>query len=109
MPSGGHNALSPEALKVRGTYRRDRHAPAIRRAKRLPVTQTREIATSWPPFHLTSVSDEEIQLGVGQEYIDFIAAHCRVTMDSVAAKAGEPLVLRRWQQELVRRLFARRN
>ncbi len=109
MPSGGHNVVSVLEHKRRGTFRSDRHEPRQLRLRRLKASATKEIAQSWPPAHLTGVSAREIAAGTGAEYIQFISDHCRVTMDSVAARAGEPLVLRRWQQELVLRLFARRD
>src|SRR6266849_132220 len=109
MPSGGHNVVSVPEHKRRGTFRSDRHEPRQLRLRRLKASATKEIAQSWPPAHLTGVSAREIAAGTGAEYIQFISDHCRVTMDSVAARAGEPLVLRRWQQELVLRLFARRD
>jgi phage terminase large subunit-like protein len=37
---------------------------------------------------------------------DFIEAYGRITKDSVAGKAGNPLVLRDWQRSLVEHLFA---
>src|ERR1051326_2373856 len=109
MPRGGHNRLSVEEHKRRGTHRRDRHAPPAKQPRALKPTQTREIAESWPPRRLTDVPTSEILAGDGQKYIDFISQHCKVTMDSISARAGEPLALRRWQQELVLRLFARRG
>lgn len=46
--------------------------------------------------------------GDGQDYADFIEAMCRVTKDSIAAPAGDPIHLRTWQRDLIGHLFARR-
>ncbi len=55
---------------------------------------------SWPPRWLTPVSETEIANGDGPLYSQFAEAVCRVTKDSIAAPAGELLVLRDWQKEL---------
>ena len=60
----------------------------------------------WPPKYLSSVSDDEYARSRGDEVIDFAEALCKITKDSVAGSAGEPLVLRDWQKELTRNLFA---
>lgn len=60
----------------------------------------------WPPKYLSSVSDDEYAHSRGDEVIDFAEALCKITKDSVAGSAGEPLVLRDWQKELTRNLFA---
>lgn len=60
----------------------------------------------WPPKYLSSVSDDEYANSRGDEVIDFAEALCKITKDSVAGSAGEPLVLRDWQKELTRNLFA---
>ena len=41
----------------------------------------------------------------GDKVIEFIETYCRITKDSVAGKAGELLVLRDWQQNLLNRLY----
>jgi phage terminase large subunit-like protein len=61
----------------------------------------------WPPRWLTPVPDEAIRAGDGADVADFIEATCRVTMDSIAAPYGTPLVLRHFQTKLIERLFAR--
>ena len=63
--------------------------------------------SSWPPKWLTPISEEAIERGRQMEpVVDFIEAYGRITKDSVAGKAGNPLVLREWQKTLVEHLFA---
>ncbi len=62
---------------------------------------------SWPPAWLTPVPEKAIELGREMEpVVNFIEAFGIVTKDSVAGKAGSPLVLREWQKSLVEHLFA---
>ena len=61
---------------------------------------------SWPPRYLTPVAKSEITKGEGQLVIDFAERFAIITKDSVAGKAGTPLVLRPWQKELIRHVFA---
>src|SRR6266508_4284846 len=109
--TAGRPAKPIELHKLHGTFRKDRHArkEAPRRPRMPKASPMREMASSWPPFRLTAVSQVEIEGGDGAKYIEFIAKHCRLTNESVAGKVGEPLVLRRWQRDLVLRLFARRE
>lgn len=65
-------------------------------------------AEGWPPRWLTKVPAADVRRGDGAHAVEFIEALCRVTKDSVAAKAGEPLMLRPWQQHLIQHLLARR-
>jgi phage terminase large subunit-like protein len=65
--------------------------------------------SSWPPRWLTPVSDAEIAAGDGPLYSQFAEAVCRVTKDSIAAPAGELLVLRPWQKELLNHALARKE
>jgi phage terminase large subunit-like protein len=60
----------------------------------------------WPPQWLTPVTPESIAIGEGQLVIDFIEAFGVITKDSVAGKQGSPLVLRDWQKELIRNIYA---
>lgn len=46
--------------------------------------------------------------GDGDLYADLIDATCRITRDSVAGGVGQMLVMRQWQRQLLRRVFARR-
>jgi phage terminase large subunit-like protein len=62
---------------------------------------------SWPPRWLTPVPVEAIERGRVEEPVaDFISAYGRITKDSVAGRAGGPLVLRDWQRSLLEHLFA---
>ena len=62
---------------------------------------------SWPPRWLTPISEEAIQRGRDNEPVaEFIDMFGIITKDSVAGKAGTPLILRPWQQSLVEHLFA---
>lgn len=65
--------------------------------------------TAWPPRWLTPVDDEALARGDGDDYATFIEAVCRITKDSVGGSAGELLILRDWQRELLRHLLARRE
>ena len=60
----------------------------------------------WPPRWLTQVPQTELDNGEGDVVIDFAEAFGIVTKDSMAGKAGSPLELRDWQQELIRHVFA---
>lgn len=62
----------------------------------------------WPPRYLSKVPAADTKRGRGDDVIDFIEALCVVVKDSVAGPAGSPLVLRDWQKELTRRLYAAR-
>jgi phage terminase large subunit-like protein len=63
--------------------------------------------SSWPPRWLTPVPVEAIERGRVEEPVaDFISAYGRITKDSVAGRAGGPLVLRDWQRSLLEHLFA---
>ena len=62
---------------------------------------------SWPPKWLTPVPVESIARGIVEEpVVDFVEAYGKITKDSVAGKAGSPLVLRDWQRALLEHLFA---
>jgi phage terminase large subunit-like protein len=56
---------------------------------------------------LTPVSDEAIEAGDGEFAIEFAEAFGTIGKDGIAGRVGESLVLRSWQKELVRRIFAR--
>ena len=61
---------------------------------------------AWPPRWLTPVAQENIDAGQGHLVIDFAEKYGIITKDSVAGTSGSPLVLREWQKELVRNVFA---
>ena len=60
----------------------------------------------FPPSYLTKVPLADYKRSRGDNVIDFAEALCKITKDSVAGNAGEPLVFRDWQKELTRNLFA---
>ena len=60
----------------------------------------------WPPQWLTPVPQSELDNGEGEVIADFAEAFGIITKDSIAGKTGEPLVLRDWQRELMRYVFA---
>jgi phage terminase large subunit-like protein len=64
---------------------------------------------AWPPKWLTPVSVEDQERGDGNLYVKFAEAVCRVTKDSVAASAGELMILRDWQKELLMHVLARKE
>jgi len=55
---------------------------------------------------LTPVPDEALENGQGELVIQFAEAFGTITKDSVAGKTGEQMVLRDWQKELIRNVFA---
>lgn len=61
----------------------------------------------WPPRWLTPVPEEAIERGIVEEpVIPFIEDFGIVTKDSVAGKAGSPLILRDWQKKLLENVYA---
>ena len=62
----------------------------------------------WPPRYLTATTAAERARGDGDDVIEFIESFCRVTKQSFAAPAGEPIVLRPWQKILLQSVYARR-
>lgn len=60
----------------------------------------------WPPTWLTAIDDESLANGKGELAIEFVEAFGIITKDSIAGNAGTPLVLRDWQKELIRHLYA---
>ena len=61
----------------------------------------------FPPQLLTPVSQEAIERGDGDFVIRFADAFATITKDSVAGKSGTKLILREWQKDLLRHIFAR--
>jgi phage terminase large subunit-like protein len=55
---------------------------------------------------LTPVPQTDLDNGEGEVAIDFAEVFGIVTKDSIAGKAGAPLVLRDWQKDLMRHVFA---
>lgn len=58
------------------------------------------------PRWLTHVPPADLKRSRGDHVIDFAEALCKITKDSIAGSAGEPMVFRQWQKDLTRRLFA---
>jgi phage terminase large subunit-like protein len=61
---------------------------------------------AWPPKYLSPVAPADLKRTRGDEVIDFAEALCRITEDGIAGNTGDALVLRPWQKELTRYLFA---
>jgi len=59
------------------------------------------------PLFLTDVGPADIARGDGDEFLNF-TQFLRVTKDSVGGFAGEPMVMRPWQSDMIRRLLARK-
>jgi phage terminase large subunit-like protein len=62
---------------------------------------------SWPPRWLTPVDDESLGRSDGDYAADFAELFGTIGKDGVAGRAGDALVLRSWQRELLRYLYAR--
>ena len=62
----------------------------------------------WPPLYLSPVPKADIERGDGDEIIAGLETFCTVSRDGFAGPGGSPMVLRDWQKELIRPLFARR-
>ena len=83
---------------VSATLKKGRRlATKPRKAKAIP---------GWPPQHLTPVPKEDLARSRGGGVVDFGEALCRIVKDSVAGSAGDPMVFRDWQKELLRHVFA---
>lgn len=67
----------------------------------------RRLMDSWPPLYLTPVAPDALELSDGKWAGAFAEAFGSIGKDGVAGRAGEPLVLRGWQKELLRHLYAR--
>lgn len=65
------------------------------------------IANAWPPAWITPVPEPAILAGKGDSVIEFADLFGIITKDSIAGRAGSPLVLREWQKDLLRHVFAR--
>ncbi len=62
---------------------------------------------SWPPALLTPVDPKAVARGDGDDAIEFAELFGSIGKDGIAGRAGEPLILRDWQKELLRHLYAR--
>jgi phage terminase large subunit-like protein len=63
-------------------------------------------AKSWPPTWLTPVPAEALSGKRAQVALDFVDVFGIITKDSVAGGQGERLILRDWQRELIRHIYA---
>ena len=61
---------------------------------------------NWPPRWLTPVDEELLYGKRADAAIQFVELFGVITKDSVAGRAGTPLVLRDWQREIIRRIYA---
>ncbi len=64
------------------------------------------MGTNWPPRWLTPVPDEALYGSRAEAALQFVELFGVITKDSVAGPAGSPLVLRDWQREVIRRIYA---
>ena len=64
------------------------------------------MAKGWPPAWLTPVEATSLADGKGDLAIDFIEAFGIITKDSIAGPQGSQLILRDWQKDLIRHLYA---
>jgi len=62
---------------------------------------------AWPPKWLTPVPSEAVANGDGRYAAQFAETFGSVGKDGIAGKAGEALVLRDWQKQLLSHLYAR--
>lgn len=62
--------------------------------------------TAWPPRWTTPVPEQALADSYAPRVFEFADEYGLITKDSVAGSAGSPLVLRDWQQELLRHIFA---
>lgn len=60
----------------------------------------------WPPRWLTPVPEDALERSEGVVMRGFADDFAIITKDSIAGKAGTPLTLRPWQQELIDHAFA---
>jgi len=61
------------------------------------------------PLFLTPVPPEDVARGDGEDFADFAESMCRITKDSIGGRAGDLIVLRRWQRRSTSMLLARRE
>lgn len=59
----------------------------------------------WPPRWCTLRPTARTRTR-GPRAVEFIESYCRITKDSVAGRAGQPLLLRPWQRQLLNGLLA---
>lgn len=64
------------------------------------------MATNWPPRWLTPDADGTLDGPRAEAALQFVELFGVITKDSIAGPAGSPLVLRDWQREIIRRIYA---
>jgi phage terminase large subunit-like protein len=62
--------------------------------------------TGWPPRWISPTPGAALNASRAAGTIEFINGFCRVTKDSQGGRAGDLIVLRRWQELLLKNLFA---
>src|SRR5271166_6991216 len=104
------NASSTRSGRTSDSTRRPDRASGSRKsgAKASSRSSRRSAPRSWPPLHLTKVPAADIKRGDGERICEAIEALATVSKDGYAANAGDPLVLRPWQKQLLGHLFARK-
>lgn len=60
----------------------------------------------WEPRWLTPVNAEDLARSLGDNIADFAEELVPIAKDSIAGRSGDPLLLRHWQRELLRHIFA---
>lgn len=68
-------------------------------------TKTKTFNPAW----LTPVTAKDLKHSRGGQVSDFINTFCIQTKDTVAGRAGERIVLRQWQEDLLEHIFAVEN
>lgn len=64
------------------------------------------MATNWPPRWLTPDADGTLDGPRAEAALQFVELFGVITKDSIAGPAGSPLILRDWQREIIRRIYA---
>jgi phage terminase large subunit-like protein len=62
--------------------------------------------SNWPPRYLTPVPEDALNGQRAKTALQFVELFGVITKDSVAGPAGSPLVLRDWQREVIKRIYA---
>ena len=67
----------------------------------------RSAVSSWPPLYLTPVDPDALTRSDGKWAAQFAQAFGSIGKDGIAGRAGEALILRDWQKQLLNHLYAR--
>lgn len=73
------------------------------------VRTTASGTAGWQPKWLTPVAPEDLERSLGDNIADFAEALVPVAKDSIGGRSGDPLVLRYWQRQLLRHIFAQKE